>query len=116
LSAWSKAEHLARRIYQLTTVPTRSENHPTWEPAWRTAIEQGFLAICAGDEAKMKDALREIDRLALTLSFSLKSARTRAAVRSEIPVGWESSNGSSHPLLLALHLPDGRTLFSTNPN
>jgi hypothetical protein len=66
-SAWSKAEYLARRIYQLTTVPMRSENHPTLDPAWRTAIERGFSAIGSGDEAKMEDALREIDRLALTL-------------------------------------------------
>lgn len=66
-SAWSKAEFLARRICQLTAVPMRSENHPTWDPAWRTAIEKGFAAIGSGDEARMEDALREIDRLARTL-------------------------------------------------
>jgi hypothetical protein len=31
-SAWAKAETLSRRIHQLTTVPMRSENHPTWDP------------------------------------------------------------------------------------
>ena len=66
-SAWSKAEHLARRIYQLTTVPFRSENHPTWDPAWRSAIEKGFRAIGSGDEDSMEDVLRELERLALTL-------------------------------------------------
>ena len=66
-SAWSKAEFLARRIYQLATVPMRSENHPTWDPAWRTAIEKGFSAIGSGDEARMEDVLRELERLALTL-------------------------------------------------
>jgi hypothetical protein len=65
--ALSNAEYMARRIYQLTTVPMRSENHPTWDPAWRTAIEKGFRAIGSGDEASMEDALREIDRLALTV-------------------------------------------------
>jgi hypothetical protein len=45
----------------------RSENHPTWDPAWRTAIEKGFSAIGSGDEARMEDVLREIERLALTL-------------------------------------------------
>jgi hypothetical protein len=67
VSAWSKAEHLARRIYQLATVPMRSENHPNWDPSWRAAIEKGLSAIGSGDEAAMEHALREIDRLALTL-------------------------------------------------
>lgn len=66
-SAWLKAEMLARRIYQLTTVPMRSENHPTWDPAWRTAIEHGLRAIGGGDEAAMEQALTEINRLANTL-------------------------------------------------
>jgi hypothetical protein len=65
--AWAKAEHLARRIYQLTTVPMRSENHPTWDPAWRVAIEKGLAAIGTGDELTMERALTEIDRLAETL-------------------------------------------------
>ena len=43
-SAWAKAEILARRIYELTTVPMRSENHPTWDQ-WRTAINKGLSAI-----------------------------------------------------------------------
>jgi hypothetical protein len=66
-SAWVKAEQLARRICQLTTVPMRSENHPTWDPKWRTAIEKGLLAIGTGDEPTMERALNEIDRLAKTL-------------------------------------------------
>ena len=66
-SAWSKAEYLARRICELISVPMRSENHPTWDPIWRTAIERGFAAIGSGDEARMEDALGEINRLALTL-------------------------------------------------
>jgi hypothetical protein len=66
-SAWAKAEHLARRIHQLTTVPMRSENHPTWDPAWRTAIDNGLSAIGTGDEPTMERALNEIDRLSKTL-------------------------------------------------
>jgi predicted transcriptional regulator len=66
-SAWAKAEHLARRIHQLTTVPMRSENHPTWDPTWRAAINEGLRAIGTGEEAAMERALNEIDRLALTL-------------------------------------------------
>jgi len=66
-SAWAKAEHLARRIHQLTTVPMRSENHPTWDPTWRAAINEGLRAIGTGEEAAMERALTEIDRLALTL-------------------------------------------------
>ncbi len=66
-SAWAKAEQIARRIHQLTTVPMRSENHPTWDPIWRTAINDGLCAIGTGDEARMEQALNEIDRLALTL-------------------------------------------------
>ena len=66
-SAWVKAEHLARRIYQLTTVPMRSENHPTWDPKWRTAIGNGLQAIGTGDEPTMERALNEINRLAKTL-------------------------------------------------
>ena len=66
-SAWVKAEHLARRIYQLTTVPLRSENHPTWDPKWRLAMNQALLAIGTGDEATMERALIEIERLAKTL-------------------------------------------------
>jgi hypothetical protein len=59
-SAWAKAEILARRIYELTTVP--SENHPTWDPKWRLAMVQGLAAIGTGDEATMKLALMEIER------------------------------------------------------
>ena len=65
--AWTKAEQLARRIYQLGTVPMRSENHPTWDPAWRTAIDQGLQAIGSGEERRMERALLEIERLAATL-------------------------------------------------
>lgn len=65
--AWSKAEQLARRVFQLTTVPMRSENHPTWDPGWRAAVEEGFLAIGSGDEQRMDDALVRLDRLARTL-------------------------------------------------
>ena len=66
-SAWTKAEHLARRIHQLTTVPMRSENHPTWDPTWRTAINNGLSAIGTGDEATMERALNDIGRLAKSL-------------------------------------------------
>jgi hypothetical protein len=43
------------------------ENHPTWDPAWRQAVEAGFLAIGSGSEARMERALSEIDRLARAL-------------------------------------------------
>ena len=66
-SAWAKAEHLARRIHELTTVPMRSENHPTWDPKWRAAINDGLRAIGTGDEPTMERALNEIDHLAMTL-------------------------------------------------
>ena len=66
-TGWGRAEQLARRIHQLTTTPMRSENHPTWDPGWRQAIEQGFRAIGSGSEARMERALAEIDRLARTL-------------------------------------------------
>lgn len=66
-SAWAKAERLARRIYELGTVPMRSENHPTWDPMWRAAINKGLLAIGTGDERQMELALIEIERLAATL-------------------------------------------------
>jgi hypothetical protein len=66
-SAWATAERLARRIYELTTVPMRSENHPTWDPTWRAAINNGLRAIGTGDEATMERALHEINRLAETL-------------------------------------------------
>ena len=65
--AWATAERLARRIYELTTVPMRSENHPTWDPTWRAAINNGLRAISTGDEATMEHALHEINRLAETL-------------------------------------------------
>ena len=65
--AWSKAEQLARRIYQLTTLPMRSENHPTWDPTWRKAMEAAFVAIGSGDEEVMDDALVRLEQLALTL-------------------------------------------------
>ena len=65
--AWAKAEHLARRIHQLTTVPMRSENHPTWDPKWRTAINNGLSAIGTGDEPRMERALNDLDRLAKSL-------------------------------------------------
>ena len=65
--AWARAEQLARRIYQLATVPMRSENHPTWDPTWRRAIDNGLLAIGSGDEDAMERALVEIERLAATL-------------------------------------------------
>ena len=58
---------LARRIQQLSTVPMRSENHPTWDPTWRQAIENGLSAIGSGDAAAMERALNEIERLARTL-------------------------------------------------
>ncbi len=67
LSAWMMAEQLARRIQQLTAVPMRSENHPTWDPTWRAAINEGLTAIGTGDERRMSLALVEIDRLAATL-------------------------------------------------
>lgn len=66
-SAWAKAETLARRIYELTTVPMRSEYHPTWDPQWRLAISNGLLAIGTGDEATMERALGEIERMAKML-------------------------------------------------
>jgi hypothetical protein len=66
-TGWGRAEQLARRIYQLTTTPMRSENHPTWDPEWRQAFEEGFRAIGSGSEARMERALAEIDRLARTL-------------------------------------------------
>lgn len=65
--AWTKAETLARRIYQLTTVPMRSENHPTWDPTWRKAMEAAFVAIGSGDEDVMDDALVRLEQLARTL-------------------------------------------------
>ncbi len=65
--AWTKAEMLARRICQLTTVPMRSENHPTWDPTWRKAMEAAFVAIGSGDEEVMDDALVRLERLARTL-------------------------------------------------
>ncbi|MDB5487723.1 MAG: hypothetical protein JWQ58_1438 [Reyranella sp.] len=65
--AWTKAETLARRIYQLTTVPMRSENHPTWDPTWRKAMEAAFVAIGSGDEEVMDDALVHLEQLARTL-------------------------------------------------
>jgi hypothetical protein len=64
---WARAEQLARRIYQLATVPMRSENHPTWDPTWRRAIENGLKAIGSGDKKAMEQALVEIERLAATL-------------------------------------------------
>ena len=66
-SAWAKAEQLARRIYHLTTTPMRSENHPTWDPAWRTAINNAFDAIGSGNERQMELALIELDRLSRSL-------------------------------------------------
>ena len=66
-SAWVKAELLARRVYQLTTLPMRSQNHPTWAPAWRAAIYNALSAIGSGDEPTMERALAEIDRLTKTL-------------------------------------------------
>jgi hypothetical protein len=66
-NAWAKAEHLARRIFQLGTVPMRSVNHPTWDPTWRAAIDEGLAAIGSGDERRMELAMIEIERLAATL-------------------------------------------------
>jgi hypothetical protein len=66
-SAWAKAEILTRRIYELATVPIRSENHPTWDPKWRVAMNQALSAIGSGDEPTMERALIEIERLAQTL-------------------------------------------------
>ena len=66
-TAWARAEQLARRIYELTTTPMRTENHPTWDPAWRQAIEAGFRAIGSGSEDRMESALLDIDRLSRTL-------------------------------------------------
>ncbi|TAJ95734.1 MAG: hypothetical protein EPO10_00250 [Reyranella sp.] len=65
--AWAKAELLARRIHQLTMVPMRSENHPTWDPTWRQAVEAAFVAIASGNEDAMDDALTRLEQLALTL-------------------------------------------------
>lgn len=65
--AWMKAELLARRIHQLTMVPMRSENHPTWDPTWRKAVEAAFVAIGSGNEDAMDDALTRLEQLALTL-------------------------------------------------
>lgn len=65
--AWTKAEMLARRIYQLTTVPMRSENHPTWDPTWRAAMESAFAAIGSGDEVLMDEALVRLEKLARSL-------------------------------------------------
>jgi len=67
LAAWPRAEQLARRIVQLVMLPMRSENHPTWDPAWRVAIDHGLHAIGTGDEKRMAEALGEIERLARTL-------------------------------------------------
>ncbi len=64
VGAWARAEQLARRIQQLSTLPMRSENHPTWDPTWRQAIENGLSAIGSGDSAAMERALKEIERLA----------------------------------------------------
>jgi len=66
-NAWTKAEQLARRIFQLGTVPMRSTNHPTWDPAWRAAIDEGLASIGSGDERRMERALIQIERLAATL-------------------------------------------------
>ena len=65
--AWMKAELLARRNHQLTMVPMRSENHPTWDPTWRKAVEAAFVAIGSGNEDAMDDALTRLEQLALTL-------------------------------------------------
>jgi hypothetical protein len=65
--AWTKAELPARRIHQLIMVPMHSENHPTWDPAWRKTVEAAFVAIGSGDERSMEDALVRLDKLALTL-------------------------------------------------
>ena len=64
---WARAEQLARRIHELTAIPMRSENHPTWDPVWRRAIEEGLCAIGSGDKGRMDKALTEIERLARTL-------------------------------------------------
>jgi hypothetical protein len=45
----------------------RSENHPTWTPKWRLAMNQALFAIGTGDEARMERALIEIEKLAKTL-------------------------------------------------
>ena len=66
-AAWARAEELARRIHELTCLPMRSENHPTWDPAWRQAINAGLAAIGTGDERVMDEALRTIEKLASTL-------------------------------------------------
>ena len=66
-TAWHKAEVLARRIYELTTVPMRSENHPTWHSDWRLAINEGLQAIGTGDEARMERALNVLNKLVRTL-------------------------------------------------
>jgi hypothetical protein len=58
---------LARRIYELTTVPMRSENHPTWDPKWLLAMNQALFAIGTGDKPTMERALIEIERLAQML-------------------------------------------------
>ena len=66
-SAWAKAEILARRIYELTNVPMRSENHPTWDPKWWLAMNQALSGIGTGDEPSMERALNEIEKLTKTL-------------------------------------------------
>jgi hypothetical protein len=45
----------------------RSENHPTWDPKWRLAINKGLSALGMGDEPTMEGALNEIDKLAKSL-------------------------------------------------
>lgn len=59
------AEQVARRIFQLTTMPMRSERHPTWDPEWRKVMEEGLSSIGLGDEQRMDRALRALNRIAL---------------------------------------------------
>ena len=62
--AWAKAELLARRLYELATMPMRSENHPTWDPTWRKAMEAAFVAIGTGDGKSKDEALVRLEQLA----------------------------------------------------
>ena len=45
-------------------MPMRSENHPTWDPTWRKAMEAAFVAIGTGDEKSMDEALVRLEQLA----------------------------------------------------
>jgi hypothetical protein len=52
---------------ELTTVPMRSENHPTWNPKWRLATNQALFAIDTGDEPTNGAGADRHQKLAKTL-------------------------------------------------